>query len=60
MNIKYQDYKNNEIFHSLVKIHPETGLKSLYINPIRIEKISNFSDEQTLDLIDELMYNVIH
>ena len=32
MSIKNQDHKNNEVFHPLVKIHPETGLKSLYIN----------------------------
>ena len=58
MSIKNQDHKNNEVFHPLVKIHPETGLKSLYINPIRIEQISNYSDEQTLSLIDELMEHV--
>lgn len=58
MSIKNQDHKNNEVFHPLVKIHPETGLKSLYINPIRIEQISNYSDEKTLDLIDELMGHV--
>ena len=58
MSIKNQDHKNYEVFHPLVKIHPETGLKSLYINPIRIEQISNYSDEQTLSLIDELMEDV--
>ena len=58
MSIKNQDHKNYEAFHPLVKIHPETGLKSLYINPIRIEQISNYSDEQTLSLIDELMEDV--
>ena len=58
MSIKNQDHKNNEVFHPLVKIHPKTGLKSLYINPIRIEQISNYSDEKTLDLIDELMEHV--
>ena len=58
MNIKNQDYKHNEVFHPLVKIHPKTGLKSLYINPIRIEQISNYSDKQTLSLIDELMGHV--
>ena len=58
MSIKNQDHKNNEVFHPLVKIHPETGLKSLYINPIRIEQISNYSDKKTIDLIDELMEHV--
>ena len=55
MNINNQDFDRNEVFHPLVKIHPETGLKSLYINPIRIEQISNFSDEKSLDLINNLM-----
>ena len=58
MSIKNQDHKKNEVFHPLVKIHPETGLKSLYINPIRIEQISNYSDEQTLSLMDKLMEHV--
>ena len=58
MNIKSQNHKYNEVFHPLVKTHPENGLRSLYINPIRIEQISNFSDKQTLDLIDELMQHV--
>ena len=58
MSIKNLDHKKNEVFHPLVKIHPETRLKSLYINPIRIDQISNFSDEQTLDLINELMQYV--
>ena len=48
----------NQVFHPLVKIHPETGLKSLYINPIRIGQISNYSDQQTVSLIDELMEHV--
>ena len=55
MNINNQDFDRNEVFHPLVKIHPETGLKSLYINPIRIEQISNFSDKKSLDLINNLM-----
>ena len=55
MNINNQELDKNEVFHPLVKIHPETGLKSLYINPIRIEQISNFSDEKSLDLINNLM-----
>ena len=55
MNINNQELDKNEVFHPLVKIHPETGLKSLYINPIRIEQISNFSDEKSLNLINNLM-----
>ena len=31
------------------------SIKSLYINPIRIEKIFDLSEDQTITLLDELM-----
>ena len=55
MTIKNEEHKNNSSVHPLVRIHPETGLKSLYINPIRIEKIFDLSEDQTITLLDELM-----
>lgn len=55
MTIKNEVHKNNSTVHPLVRIHPESGLKSLYINPIRIEKIYDLSEDQTIILLDELM-----
>ena len=55
MTIKNEVHKNNSTVHPLVRKHPETGLKSLYINPIRIEKIFDLSEDQTKTLLDELM-----
>ncbi len=55
MTIKNELHKNSSALHPLVRIHPETGLKSLYINPIRIEKIFDLTEDQTLTLLDELM-----
>ena len=41
--------------HPLVRTHPETNRKSIYINPIRIEVIEDFSEPESLALLDELL-----
>ena len=43
------------VIHPLVRTHPESGRKALYINPIRIEEIVGMADSQALPLLDELL-----
>lgn len=41
--------------HPIVRTHPETGRKSLYLNPIRIEGIVGMPEGEALQLLDELL-----
>jgi len=41
--------------HPLVRTHPETGRKAIYINPIRIEEIVGMAEPQALRLLDDLL-----
>ncbi|MGI9421702.1 MAG: TauD/TfdA dioxygenase family protein [Hyphomicrobiaceae bacterium] len=43
------------VFHPLVRTHPENDRKALYINPIRIEEISDMEESEALDLLDSLL-----
>ena len=51
----YDSYSNE---HPIVRTHPETKLKSLYINPIRIENIQGYSKENMTKLIKTIMIKV--
>ena len=55
MGLKNDQYLNKRVVHPLIRFHPETSLKCLYINPIRIEKIVNYSEQETIDLLNKLM-----
>ncbi len=41
--------------HPLVRTHPESGRKSIYLNPIRIEGIVGMAESDALGLLDELL-----
>jgi len=41
--------------HPIVRTHPETRRKAIYINPIRIEEIVGMPEHETLSLLDELL-----
>lgn len=43
------------VLHPLVRTHPESGRKSIYLNPIRIEEIVGMAEADALALLDELL-----
>ncbi|MFL5253508.1 MAG: TauD/TfdA dioxygenase family protein [Rhodopila sp.] len=45
----------NAVLHPMVRTHPETGHKTLFINPIRIEGILGLDHKEVLPLLDELL-----
>jgi len=44
-----------DVVHPLVRVHPESGRKALYLNPVRIEGIVGMETENAFELLDELM-----
>ncbi|MFT5449826.1 MAG: taurine dioxygenase [Gammaproteobacteria bacterium] len=44
-----------EVLHPVVRTHPESGKKALYINPIRIDRIEGMAESDMLPLLDELL-----
>src|SRR4051812_6498076 len=45
----------NAVLHPLVRSHPESGLRSIYINPIRIEGIVGLDHKEALPLLAKLL-----
>jgi taurine dioxygenase len=45
----------NAVLHPMVRIHPETGRKAIYINPIRIEGIVGLDHREALPMLDDLL-----
>ena len=43
------------VVHPLVRTHPESGRKAIYINPIRIEGIIGLEEAEALSLLAELL-----
>lgn len=47
------------VVHPIVRTHPETGRKAIYINPIRIESIVGMDDDEALPLLDALLEHAV-
>jgi len=45
----------NAVAHPLVRTHPESGRKAIYLNPIRIEGIVGMEEAEALALLDALL-----
>lgn len=45
----------NAVLHPILRTHPESGRKSIYINPIRIEGILGLDHKEALPLLDRLL-----
>jgi taurine dioxygenase len=43
------------VLHPLVRTHPESGRKSIYLNPIRTEGIVGIDERDALALLDDLL-----
>jgi len=48
-----------KVIHPMVRTHPITGKKALYINPIRIESILGMQNEDAQKLLNELLEHSI-
>ena len=49
----------DSVAHPLVRTHPESGRKGLYLNPIRTEGIVGMDDAEGLPLLDELLAHAV-
>ncbi|MGE0226774.1 MAG: TauD/TfdA dioxygenase family protein [Acetobacteraceae bacterium] len=45
----------NAVLHPIVRTHPDSGRKAIYLNPIRIEGILGMDHREALPLLDELL-----
>ena len=47
--------ENSSVIHPLVRTHPQSGRKAIYINPIRVEGIVGLDHKEALPLLAELL-----
>ncbi len=59
MTIKASEDARNTKSHPIVRVHPETGRKALFINPGYVKTVEGLSEEEAFFLLVEL-YGVTH
>jgi taurine dioxygenase len=50
-----RDHVPDRVVHPIVRTHPESGRKAIYINPIRIEGIIGMPEAEALTLLADLL-----
>ncbi len=50
-----RDHVSDAVVHPIVRTHPESRRKAIYINPIRTEGIVGMAEEEALALLAELL-----
>ena len=45
----------NAVLHPIIRTHPDSGRRSIYINPIRVEGILGLDHKEALPLLEELL-----
>jgi taurine dioxygenase len=50
-----KNIETKSVLHPLVRTHPASGRKAIYINPIRIEEIVGMDEAEALALLDALL-----
>ena len=49
-----KDRNRKPVVHRLVRVHPETGRKALYLDPRKVVSINGLGEQEGTDLIEEL------
>jgi alpha-ketoglutarate-dependent taurine dioxygenase len=55
LNEESRDRVPDAVVHPIVRTHPESGRKAIYINPIRIDGIVGMPGAEALSLLDDLL-----
>jgi len=50
-----EDDAADGVVHPLIRTHPETGRRSIYLNPLRVRRFRGMTPERCADLIDALV-----
>ncbi|MBL4906802.1 MAG: TauD/TfdA family dioxygenase [Sneathiella sp.] len=60
MTILHSEEAHAEMEHPLVRIHPETGKKLLYINPVYTVRLKGMSEKDSSEILDKLFRHSIN